>query len=322
MAGVLACQSYFDDENDKTEIEIRDVADQLYKRIDWQWFVYQGTKLISMGWHPESGFLKALWSGYNEGMIIYILALGSPTYPLTKESWIEWTKPYLWQKFMGYEHVNFGPLFGHQYSQMFVDFRGIQDDYMKTKGIDYFENSKRATLANRLYCAMNPYGFKGYTDKIWGLTACDGPADTKKYMNGREVSFMGYRARGAAADYLVDDGTIAPTSAGGSIPFAPEVCIEALRSMYEKYGELIYGEFGFKDAFNPSFVYNGNGEYGWTDNDYIGIDQGPIIIQLENYQSGLIWNILKRNKYIVEGLRKAGFTGGWLETKNNKTSDL
>ena len=313
IAGVLACQSYFDNENDPVETELRQVADDLYRRIDWQWFVLPGTNLLSMGWHPESGFLDARWDGYNEGMIIYILALGSPTHTISADSWKEWVKPYVWDNFNGYEHVNFGPIFGHQYSHMFVDFRGIQDDYMKEKGIDYFINSQRATLANRAYCAENPFGFRGYSDKVWGLTACDGPSEVKKTLNGREINFMSYTARGAAINYNVDDGTIAPTAAGGSIPFAPDECIAALKEMYDKYGSLIYGEYGFKDAFNPSFVYEDVGEYGWVDQDHIGIDQGPILIQIANYQTGLIWNQLKKNKYIVAGLKRAGFTGGWLD---------
>ena len=312
MAGVLACQSYFDHEENPTEAEIRQVADDLYRRVDWQWSVKSGTNLITMGWSPENGFANDGWAGYNEGMIIYILALGSPTRPIKAEAWNEWTKTYVWDNFMGYEHVNFGPLFGHQYSQMFIDFKGIQDPYMKEKGIDYFINSQRATLSNRAYCIDNPYSFRGYSESVWGLTACDGPANMKKSVNGREIKFMAYSARGAAIDYVVDDGTLAPTSAGGSIPFAPEECIAALKAMYDKYGTLIYGEYGFKDCFNPSYVYERNGEYGWVDTDYIGIDQGPIIIQIQNYKNRLIWELLKKNKYIVTGLKRAGFTGGWL----------
>lgn len=316
LAGVMTCYSFFDNQNDPIEKEIREVSYNIYARVEWDWFLVGNTNLLSMGWHPETQkFLPDLWAGYNEAMIIYILALGSPTHPLTGASWEAWTKTYLWANYMGQEHVNFGPLFGHQYSQMYVDFREIQDAYMKSKGIDYFINSKRATLANREYCIKNPNGFKNYEEDIWGLTANDGPGDEERIVNGRKVKFMSYSARGAAIDYKVDDGTIAPTAAGGSIPFAPKECINVLEKMYDTYGDLLYGEYGFKDAFNPSYTFS-SGEKGWFDNDYIGIDQGPIIIQIANNRNSFVWNLLRKNKFIVKGLEKAGFKGGWLNKSN------
>lgn len=305
MAGVLTMQSYFDGDND-IEKQIRAVADSLYLRVDWNWAM-NNNKTMSMGWHPERGFIEAQWAGYNEAMVLLIQALGSPTHPIPDNSWEVWTETYLWEDFYGFEHVNFGPLFGHQYSQMFVDFKGIQDDYMKEKGIDYFENSRRATLSNRAYAIANPGNFVGYSEDIWGLTASDGPANVTKEVNGREVKFVTYTARGVAADYLNDDGTIVPTAAGGSIPFAPEETLRALYTMKIQFGDKLYQEYGFVDAFNLTFQ-----EGGWFNPDYIGIDQGPILIQLENLQTGLIWNTLKKNKYIQSGLKKAGFTGGWL----------
>ncbi len=184
-------------------------------------------KTMSMGWHPDKGFLDASWKGYNEGMILYIMGLGSTTHPIPDGSWEAWTDTYQWGDYLGFEHVNFGPLFGHQYSHLFIDFKGIQDEYMAKKGIDYFENSRRATLANREYCKRNPGGWTGYDENNWGLTACDGPGNDNK--SNPNMSFMGYGARGAAQWYTQDDGTIAPTAAGGSIPFAPEVCISSLR---------------------------------------------------------------------------------------------
>jgi len=196
---------------------------------------------------------------------------------------------------------------------MFIDFRGIRDPYMAEKGIDYFENSRRATYANRDYCIDNPSGFFGYDEKIWGLTACDDPGERKIPFEIDSVQFWGYRARGASNIEIVDDGTIAPTAAGGSIPFAPEICINALLAMKYNYGDSLYHEYGFKDAFNLSFMAGEKSETGWFDRDYIGIDQGPILIQLENWQTGLIWEVMKKNKYIINGLRKAGFNGGWLE---------
>jgi hypothetical protein len=311
MAGILSCQSYFDG-NDPTEIEIRNLADSLYRRVEWDWFL-NDNGLLSMGWFPDRGFLKAQWDGYNEAMLLVIMALGSPTHPVPADCWDKWTKPYIWADFYGYEMVNFGPLFGHQYSHMYVDFRGIYDKYMESKGIDYFENARRATYSNRAYCIANPLHFSDYSDTIWGLTACDGPGYRKVNINGNEIEFMGYAARGAAVNYHVDDGTIAPTAAGGSIPFAPEICIPALKAMYEKYGSAFYDTYGFRDAFNPTFTFGPDNENGWFDRDYIGIDQGPIVIMIENYKTGLIWKIMKKNKYIIDGLKKAGFKGEWLD---------
>jgi hypothetical protein len=269
-----------------------------------------GRETMSMGWHPERGFLNASWRGYNEGMLLYIMGIASPTHPIPSESWSAWTSTYQWANYYGEEHVNFGPLFGHQYSHMYIDFRGIRDPYMHEKGIDYFENSRRATLANRKYCISNAGGYSGYSDTVWGLTACDGPGNQNNV--NPNVSFDGYSARGAGQHYTRDDGTIAPTAAGGSIPFAPEICIPALKSMYAHYKDSVYGRYGFLDAFNTS-IHNKNGSTGWFDKDYIGIDQGPIIIQVENYQTEFVWSLMKRNPYIVDGLRKSGFKGGWLE---------
>lgn len=313
MAGILSCQSYFDGNNDQ-EKEIRDLADKLYLRVEWDWAM-NGQKEMTMGWHPESGFIDCNWIGYTEAMVLEILALGSPTHPIADDAWSSWCKTYKWADFYGYDHVNFESLFGHQYSQMFIDFRGIQDPYMQAKYIDYFENSRRATLSNRAYCIKNPENFNAYSDTIWGLTACDGPADTTISFKNKNVLIRTYTARGASVQYIVDDGTIAPTAAGGSIPFAPEECISALLAMKNTYGDALYSQYGFKDSFNPSFITK---KYpnGWFDKDYLGIDQGPIVIQLENYQTGLIWNLMKKNKYVVNGLKKAGFKGGWIENAN------
>jgi hypothetical protein len=244
------------------------------------------------------------------------MAMGSPTHPVPPSCWDAWTSKYIWADGFGQPHVNFGPLFGHQYSHMYIDFKGIHDKYMSSKGIDYFENSRRATLAQQAYGDRNPGKFRDYSALIWGLTACDGPGYAKQSLGGKEQIFDGYSARGAATGYNVDDGTIAPTAAGGSIPFAPEVCIPSLSAMVGKYGSAVYREYGFVDAFNPTYTWGAGNEKGWFDKDYLGIDQGPILIMAENYRSGLIWNIMKRNPYILAGLRKAGFSGGWLDKKN------
>ncbi len=313
MAGVLSCLTYFDQENEK-EKNIREVADKLYRRVDWQWFT-DGNKqgLIRMGWTPERGYIDRYWDGYNEGMIIYLLALGSPTHPVSPDCWAAWCDRYPFKKYMDLDQVNFGPLFGHQYSHVWVDFKGIQDPYMKEKGMDYFENSRRATLANRLHCIANPNGFKDYDETIWGLTACDGPGHKDTIYNGIETRFEGYSARGAATDEAFDDGTIAPTAVGGSIPFAPKECLASLKGQWEKYYPDLIGQYGFKDAYNPTYRWGKGNEKGWFDIDYLGIDQGPILLQAENYQTQFLWNLMKKNPYLVAGLKRAGFKGGWLD---------
>lgn len=307
LAGILACQSYFSG-TDPREERIRALADSIYLRVNWEWAM-EGQETMSMGWHPEKGFIPARWIGYNESMMVIILGLGSPTHAIHDSAWQSWCKTYEWMEFKGMEFLNFGPLFGHQYSHMFIDFRGIYDPFISTKGIDYFENSRRATLSNRQYCIDNPGGFKSYSENIWGLSACDGPADVVQ--DGKR--FHTYWARGAGARYKEDDGTITPTAAGGSIPFAPDECINALFTMKITFGDKLYQEYGFKDAFNMTYKSPESLEKGWFDIDYLGIDQGPIIIQLENYHSELIWNIMKTNPYIINGLKKAGFRGGWLD---------
>lgn len=320
MMGVLFCQSYFD-QNCVHEVAIRDEAEILYRRVEWDWAVVRDS-LISMGWHPEKGFLGHDYKAYDEAMFLYLLALGSPSHPIPETAWTDFQQNQQWKEFYGEEHLVFAPLFGHQYAQVWIDFRGIQDDYMKTKGIDYFENSRRATIAQRKYAIDNPGDWLDYGPNIWGLTACDGPIDKTLSVDGKVRQFYSYRARGADGDYVLDDGTIAPTAAGGSIVFAPEIVIPALKEMHARYGEAIFTEHGFVDAFNPSFRdYEGvklpNGHIvkglGWFDRDHLGIDQGPILLMIENYRSELIWNVMKRNPHLIRGLKRAGFEGGWLE---------
>ena len=318
MAGVLSVMSYFD-KNNEAENAIRKVADALYRRVEWSWFLNE-KKNLSMGYHPEKGFIKAEWIGYNEAMVLLIMAMGSPTHPIPADCWERWCAPYEWATFQGQEHVNFEPLFGHQYSHMYIDFKGIQDPYMQQKGIDYFENARRATYANRAYCMANNAKFKNYAPNEWGLTACDGAKDTIVDIDGQRIKFMEYSARGAASRRIIDDGTIAPTAAAGSLPFAPEICMPALEYMWNKYQNTqLVTQYGFRDAYNPTYTFNLStlrGQAGntfWIDPDYLGIDQGPIIIQIENYRSQFVWQLMKKNPYIVEGLKKAGFTGGWLD---------
>ena len=330
LAGVLFCREYFDraEPGDST---IRALADTLYARVDWQW-AQDGEQTISMGWRPdaaphqnERGFIVSDWRGYNEGMLVYVLALASPTHPVQPAAWAEWTRTYRWGRFHGQDFVQFAPLFGHQYSHAWIDFRGIRDAYMQQRGLDYFENSRRATLAQRAYAIANPGGWRDYGRDVWGLTASDGPFDGTIEIDGRQRTFHTYWARGAAADELNDDGTIAPTAVGGSVPFAPEVTIPALAAMRERYGDDLFGRYGFLDAFNPTLrtagprLQHGRIVEGkaWFDTDYLGIDQGPILVMIENHRSDLVWRTMRKSPHIARGLCRAGFTGGWLAGRCN-----
>lgn len=319
LMGAIACQQYFD-RQDPTEIAIRAFTDSLYRRADWQWFV-NTPPVVSMGWQPESGYNSYNWIGYDEAMFLYVLALGSPTHPIDAAAWDRWTAGYRWDTYYGQSHVNFPPLFGHQYSHVWIDFRGIKDAYMRGRGIDYFENSRRATLSQRAYAIANPNGWLGYDGDVWGLSAADGPKDTTLVWNGKERRFFTYAARGAAATEVRDDGTITPTAVGGSVAFAPEITIPALKAMRSRYGEDLFGKYGFVDAFNPTYRFGGPlpagrivPGVGWFDTDYLGIDQGPILLMIENYRTGLLWKLTRQSPYVRRGLERAGFTGGWLDT--------
>ncbi len=311
MAGVLFCQSYFDLGTDD-ENEIRMAADSLFRRVDWRWAM-GNEEGIRLGWEPEKGFHGMTWRGYNEAMLLYVLALGSPTFPVPESVWNHWTSTYVWAEFEGEKFVSFGPLFGHQFSHCWIDFRGIRDEYMRSKGIDYFENSRRATYSQRAYAAANPRSYRDYADTIWGFSACDGPRDTSFVAEGITRVFQSYAARGVSVDWTNDDGTLSPAAAGGSLPFAPEIALPCLRAMRNRYGERVWRKCGFVDSFNPTYVTPETGPRGWFDGDYLGIDQGPLVLMIENLRSGFVWNVMKKNPYVVRGLRRAGFTGGWLE---------
>lgn len=314
MAGILLAMTYYDQPE---EAELRRLADELYKKVDWRWAMTRGS-VISMGWKPESGFIAYDWEAYNEGMLLYILGLGSPTYGLEPASWTAWSRQLsaYWTDSGQLSQLRFGPLFGHQYSHVWIDFREIQDEFMRSKGIDYFENSRRATVQHRNYAMANPMGWRGYGANQWGLTACDGPTDIELEVDGAQRRFRSYAARGVG-DF--DDGTIAPTAAGGSMPFAPEICLPALIAMRERHGDNLFSRYGFLDSFNETFTSEVRLKHGhvvpgkgWYADDYLGIDQGPLITMIENHRTGLIWSIMRRNPYIRAGLMRAGFTGGWL----------
>ncbi|MDZ4813235.1 MAG: glucoamylase family protein [Pseudomonadota bacterium] len=321
LGGVLFAQTWFDQDR-PDEREIVRLAEAIFLRVDWT-FLQARPPLISHGWYPENGLIEHDWAGYSEGMLVYILALASPTHPVAPEAWTAWTQTYerSWAEFYGQEHLGFGPLFGHQFSHVWIDFRDIQDAYMREKHMDYFENSRRATLAQRAYAVSNPGKFKAYGRYQWGLTASDGPGDFPNLPshNGRR-SFRGYSARGAGVKDQFDDGTIAPTAMLGSLPFAPELVIPSVRDLHRRYAKQIYGEYGFFDAFNRSFDYDLPLRFGrripgwgWVDDQYIGIDQGPILTMISNHRNGRVWEVMRRNPHIRRGLQRAGFTGGWLD---------
>jgi hypothetical protein len=322
VAGALFCQSYFNGA-DPEETEIRSRVDEIYRRVDWQWAQPKGPA-ISLGWSPEEGFLKYDWRGYNEAMLVYLLALGSPTFPVGVNAWAEWTSTYdkQWATLFGQEFLSFPPLFGHQYTQVWADLRDIQDPYMKRRGLDYFENSRRAVYAQQAYAIANPRGCQDYGATVWGITASDGPADIEVEDGGGRRAFRSYTARGIDLTGKHDDCTLAPTAVIASIPFAPELVIPATLEMHRRYGQHIYSKYGFLDAFNRTFAFDvplrhGRrvADFGWVDGDYLGIDQGVILAMMENYRSALIWRTMRRNSYLRRGLEQAGFSGGWLTVR-------
>ncbi|MES2137219.1 MAG: glucoamylase family protein [Pseudomonadota bacterium] len=320
LMGVLFAGQYFD-RQDPRERDIRRLANAIYERADWNFFRSDGRAAISMGWHPGRGLLPANWVGFNEGMFVNILALGSATHPAPANLWQQWTAyyPAFWRGQGPTRRLAFAPLFGHQYSHIFIDFRGIRDSTMRAAGFDYFENSRRETYANRAYCIANAMGWRGYSRDVWGLTASDGPGDLRLPYNGQVRTFFGYAARGPVGEPDGrDDGTIAPTAALGSLPFAPEIVIPAAQALRTQ--PRLFDRYGFKDSFNPSFTDSRLGidtgsvdaRSGWVAKDYLGIDQGPILLQAANYRDDFVWRTMRRVPAIRRGLKRAGFSGGWL----------
>ena len=307
LAGALTAAAYFDRDT-KNEREVRELADALYRRADWQW-ARNGALTVSHGWRPESGFIRYRWTGYSEALVLYVLGLASPTFPLEPESYRAWTRTYKWKRLYGHEFLYAGPLFIHHLSHMWLDFRGIQDEYMRKKAINYFENSRRAIYAQQAYAMRNPKKFAGYGRFSWGITASDGPGPKVRRVNGRNVRFHAYIAR--SIPYGPDDGTLAPWAVAASLPFAPEVVLPSLSRLNKDYPEIT-NEYGFKCSYNPTFTSGKGKGRGWVSKGYFGLDQGPIVMMIENYRTGFIWRLMRRCPYIVEGLRRAGFSGGWL----------
>ena len=308
VAGALTAAAYFDADT-RQEHEIRTLADALYRRVDWPW-AQDGGATVTHGWKPESGFLKWRWQGYDEALVLYVLGLGSPTHPLPEESYAAWASTYVWRSSHGYDYLYAGPLFTHQISHVWIDFRGIQDAFTRDKGIDYFENSRRATYVQQRYAIGNPLEFASYGKNCWGITASDGPGPVTVVVNGIQRTFFDYLARGVPDG--PDDGTIAPWAVVASLPFAPEIVLPAIDYLVHEADLKTGNPYGFKATFNPTYPETSSNRHGWVSPWHFGINQGPIIPIVENHRTGLLWRLMRDCPYVVTGLRRAGFGGGWL----------
>jgi len=314
MAGVLSARAYFTDENDQ-ERQIREIADFLYRRVDWSWAL-NGALTITHGWTPEKGFRRYRWNkNYSEAIILYALAMGSPTHPIDPKGYWQWTSTFQALTIYDIVCLHAGPLFIHQMSHIWIDFRDIQDDFNRGAGFDYFENSKRATYIQRQYAMENPNKFHYYGKYCWGLTASDGPGPAVRTINGEKRVFYDYIARGVPGG--PDDGTISPWAVAASLPFAPEIVIDTVRHLIQKFGEKGLRKYGFDASYNPAFPrpksFNAGQSYeGWVSPWVFGLNQGTTVMMIQNFQSAFVWNLMKKCPYLVAGLRAAGFEGGWL----------
>ena len=271
LCGILTCRTHFRD----TDITL--LAHSISNRVEWTW-LSEDTSLLSHGWLPEVGFLPYRWDYYNEMMMMYLLGLGSPTYPLRTEAWDAWKRipfDYEGMRYIG----SFAPLFVHQYSQAWFDFRGKRDKYA-----DYFQNSVVATRVHRRFCMELHRQFPDFSADLWGITASDSP-------NGYVV-WGGPPATGPI------DGTIAPHAAGGSLPFLPQETIQVLRTIRNRYPQT-WSSYGFVDALNPL--------KNWYDTDVVGIDAGITMVMAENARSGYVWKVFMENPEAQRGMERAGF---------------
>jgi len=272
LCGVLTARQYFQD------AEIQDLATKIYERVDWPWMLNDGPT-FSMGWNPESGFLKARWEHFCELMMIYLLGIGSPTHPVPAETWNAWTRPTITYQGLTYISGN-DPIFTHQYSQAWYDFRNKRDAYA-----NYFDNSVTATKAHKVFCLSLASQYPDYSDNLWGISASD-------YMKG-------YTAWGGPPPQGPIDGSIVPCATGGSLPFLFDDCIRVLRNIRGPYAPKAWGLYSYVDAFNPLT--------DWYDADVLGIDLGITMVMAENHRSGLIWNTFMKNSEAQAAMAKAGF---------------
>ena len=279
LGGVLTARQYFRDDQ-----EIVRLATTIFERVDFRWMLNGHPQLLSHGWKPESGFLKPRWDTYSEDTILYLLAIGSPVHSISAGSWYAlWRDRYRYEGYAYFTTIGV-PLFMHQYAHAWIDYRNRRE----TSGdhIDYFENSVNATLAHRAFCINLSHEFHGYGPNLWGITASD--------------SAKGYLAWGGPPRDPAIDGTVVPSAPGGSLMFTPELALASLRTMRDKFGDRIYGQYGFVDAFNPNT--------GWVDSDVIGINVGIILLSAENMRTGNVWRWFMRNGEIPRALEKVGLT--------------
>jgi len=272
LCGVLTARQHFADQ------EVQDLATKIYERVDWPWML-NGGRTLSMGWHPESGFLKARWEHYCELMMIYLLGIGSPTHPLSPDTWNAWTRPVV--HYQGIEFISGNdPIFTHQFSQAWFDFRNKKDAYA-----DYFENSVKATKAHKLFCLSLRDKFPAYSEDLWGISASD-------YEKG-------YTAWGGPPAQGPIDGSVVPYATGGSLPFLFDDCIRVLRTVRGRYGNRAWSKYGFVDAFNP--------QSNWSDPDVLGIDLGITMLMAENQRTGFAWKTFMKNPEAQSAMKKVGF---------------
>ena len=305
IAGMLTCAHFFTDDA-PDEAAIRTVADAMYRRVEWDKALDQAATLY-MGWRPETGFLAPSWSGYNEALLLYILALGSPTHPVPVDSYRAWTRGYEWKRVYDIEYLYSAALFTHQFPHIWIDFRGVQDAFMREKGIDYFENSRRATYIQRQYAMTNPMGFKGYSANAWGLSASEGPGEETVLINGIERHFFGYVARGVP--YGPDDGSLTPAAVAACLPFAPEIVLPAIECFVNDRRLHDANPYGFRATINPTYGEKSGPAGSWVSPWHFGISQGPVVLMIENHRSGLLWSLMRECPYIEQGLKRAGFHG-------------
>ena len=309
LAGMLTAAAYFT-ASDPAEVELRELAHALYRRVDWPWAQHKGAAVVH-GWKPEGGFLHYGWEGYSEAILLYMLGLGSPTHPLSDASFDAWTVTYQWENLYGYDFLYAGPLFIHQFSHAWIDFRGIRDEFMREKRCDYFENSRRATCVQREYAIRNPHSFVGYNAHCWGLSAGDGPSVPPQTIAGRRQAFYGYAARGVP--YGPDDGTISASAILSSLVFAPEIVLPAVRALLMERGAdaaRTVQASGFNATAHGTGAESATGI--WVSEGEFGLDQGMVVLMVENFRSGLLWRLLRNCPFMRTGLGRAGFRGGWL----------
>jgi hypothetical protein len=307
ILGVLTAAAYFTGEDD-VETSIRELATVLYERMDWGWALNRG-QTLAMGWKPGGGFLRWRWQGYDEAILLYTLAMASPTHPVPPSSYDAFASTYTWMMFKEKPFLYAGPLFIHLFSHAWIDFRGIRDRFMTDKDSDYFTNTQIAIDVQRDYAERNPGRYKGYGRDVWGLTACDGPNPYgSRHSRRHRPKVLGYAARGAP--FGPDDGTLAPWAPLACLPFDRQAALDGTRAILAAYPNLLLDE-RFPGGFNPTV--DGKGPEGWVDDRSVGIDQGLLVMMIENERTGLIWNLMRQSPILRKGLERGGYTGGWLQ---------